>query len=109
KTLGQFRVEVQRGTMRIHLDLGDLAYDLSTLFTMLWSMAVCYKVVPAGVVEVEEGGRFLAARDIERSEIEEVMDALVVERFNAGDLNPEGVLGPADYANKARTNDRSPP
>ena len=108
KTLGQFRVEVQRGTMRIHLDLGDLAYDLSTLFTMLWSMAVCYKVVPAGVVEVEEGGRFLAARDIERSEIEEVMDALVVERFNAGDLTPEDVLELEAEFNRRLTNDIIP-
>lgn len=108
KTLGQFRVEVQRGTMRIHLDLGDLAYDMSQLLTMLWSMTVCYKVIPAGIVEVEEGGRFLAAQEITREQIEEAMDALVVERFNSGELTMQDVADLEEEFNKRLTDESVP-
>lgn len=89
KTLGQFRVEVQRGTMRVRLDLGDLAYDAAMLLTMMWAMMVKYKVVPAGIVEVEEGGKFLAARDIPEEELTEVMDSIVLPMFASGQLNPD--------------------
>ena len=89
KTLGQFRVEMQRGTMRVRLDLGDLAYDASTTLTMLWAMMIAYKVKPAGIVEVEEGGRFLASRTIEEDEIAEVMDGIVMPMFAQGELTPQ--------------------
>lgn len=108
KTLGQFRVEVQRGTMRIHLDLGDLAYDMSQILTMLWSMVVRYKVIPSGIVEVEEGGRFLAAEEVTREEIEGVMDELVVERYNAGELTTQDIADLEAEFNKRLTNDTVP-
>lgn len=108
KTLGQFRVEMQRGTMRIHLDLGDLAYDMSQLLTMMWAMTVRYKVIPAGIVEVEEGGRFLAATEISREEIEAVMDGLVVERFNAGELTMQDVADLEEEFDKRLTGDTVP-
>lgn len=108
KTLGQFRVEVQRGTMRIHLDLGDLAYDMSQLLTMLWSMVVRYKVIPAGIVEVEEGGRFLAAEEISREQVEGVMDELVVERFNSGALTTQDVADLEVEFNKRLTGESIP-
>lgn len=92
KTLGQFRVEMQRGTMRIHLDLGDFAYDMSQLLTMMWSMMIAYKVVPSGVVEVEEGGKFLGAREIGTNEIAQVMDEIIMTQFNEGAVQPEDMI-----------------
>lgn len=87
KTLGQFRVEMQRGTMRVRLDLGDLAYDMSQLLTMMWSMVLAYKVKPAGIVEVEEGGKFLGAREIDTDEITELMDAIIMPLFQQGQID----------------------
>lgn len=87
KTLGQFRVEMQRGTMRVRLDLGDLAYDMAQLLTMMWSVMLAYKVKPAGIVEVEEGGKFLGAREIDTDEITELMDGIIMPLFQQGQID----------------------
>lgn len=92
KTLGQFRVEVERGTNRVRLDLGDLAYDLSELLTMMWSMVVAYKIVPNGIVEVEEGGKFLAARTITTEMITDIMDETIMQQFQAGEIDAATIL-----------------
>lgn len=86
KTLGQFRVEMQRGTMRVRLDLGDLANDSAKTLSMMWAMMVKYKIEPAGVVEVESGGRFLASREISEQEIERQMDAIVMPMLANGEI-----------------------
>lgn len=86
KTLGQFRVEVQRGTMRVRLDLGDLAYDASIGLSMIWSMMVAYKVKPSGVIEVEEGGKFLGYSQIDAEEIGEVMNSIVLPLWNSDEV-----------------------
>lgn len=92
KTLGQFRVEMQRGTMRVRLDLGDLAYDASQTLSMIWSMMLKYKVEPAGIVEVEDGGRFLAAREISEQDIERKMDSLVMPLIASGEVTADELM-----------------
>lgn len=108
KTLGQFRVEMQRGTLRIHLDLGDLAYDYSQLLTMMWAMMIAYKVIPNGIVEVEEGGKFLAAKTITTSEITEVMDQLVMTQFQEGVINAQDLQEFEEEFNGRLTDDQVP-
>jgi len=108
KTLGQFRVEVQRGTMRVRLDLGDLAYDAAQTLTMLWAMMVKYKIQPAGIIEVEEGGKFLAARDISEEEITQVMDSIVMPMYAQGDFVPEELAELETEFNGRLTDDMVP-
>lgn len=108
KTLGQFRVEVQRGTMRVRLDLGDLAYDAAQTLTMMWAMMVKYKIQPAGVVEVEDGGKFLGARDIGEEEIAQVMDSIVMPMYAQGDFTPEELAELEQEFNGRLTDDMIP-
>lgn len=108
KTLGQFRVEMQRGTMRVRLDLGDLAYDAALALTMMWSMIVKYKIIPSGIVEVEEGGKFLGSREIDESELTEVMDSIVMPMFANGELAAEDLAEIETEFNARLTNDKVP-
>jgi hypothetical protein len=108
KTLGQFRVEVQRGTMRVRLDIGDIAYDHAVGLTMLWAMIVAYKVKPHGIVEVEEGGRFLATRDIFTEEIQEVMDGIILPMFEAGEIGLQDLMDLEEEFNQRLTDDMIP-
>lgn len=108
KTLGQFRVEVQRGTMRVRLDLGDLAYDMATLLTMMWSMMIKFKVVPSGIVEVEQGGKFLASRDIPEEELTEVMDSIVMPMFASGELTTDDLVKLEQQFNDRLTDGKIP-
>lgn len=91
KTLGQFRVEVQRGSMRLKLDVGDFAYDMADLGTMLWAMMNAYKVSADGVVEVEQGGKLLGARDIPTYEVSEVIDGILVGMVESEQMSDEEV------------------
>lgn len=91
KTLGQFRVEVQRGSMRLKLDVGDFAYDMADLGTMLWAMVNAYKISADGVVEVEEGGKFLGSREIEGYEVSETMDEILAGMLEGGQMQDEEV------------------
>jgi len=108
KTLGQFRVEMQRGTMRVRLDLGDLAYDAASTLSMLWAMVVKYKIEPAGVIEVEQGGKFLAAREIDEQEIEGVMDSIVMPMFAQGELSVDDLAELEQEFNARLTDDVIP-
>lgn len=108
KTLGQFRVEVQRGTMRVRLDLGDLAYDAAMALTMMWAMMIKYKVVPSGIVEVEEGGKFLAARDIPEEELTEIMDSIVMPMFSSGQLTAQNLAELEQEFNERLTDGKIP-
>lgn len=77
KTLGQFQIEVQKGTMRLRVDLGDFAYDAATTLRQYWAMTVAYKIAPAGVVELDENGKLVALDDIGPEELEsEIIAAL---------------------------------
>lgn len=108
KTLGQFRIEANRGTIRIRLDLSDMAYDLSDLLTMMWSMTVAFKIIPNGIVEVEEGGKFLAAQEISTEEITEVMDATIMQQFQAGEIDAATVMEFEDEFNARLTDNKVP-
>lgn len=77
KTLGQFQVEVHKGTIRLRQDLADFSYDMSRLLTKYYAMMCAYKLKPQGIIEVEPGGKLLAAKTVEREEARQVvMDAL---------------------------------
>lgn len=89
KTLGQFRVEVQRGSMRLKLDLGDFAYDMADLMTMVWAMVNAYKISADGVVEVEEGGKFLGSKQIEGYEAYQVMDEILSGMIDSGQVRED--------------------
>lgn len=108
KTLGQFRVEMQRGTMRVRLDVGDLAYDAAQTLTMMWAMVIKYKVMPAGIIEVEEGGKFLAAKEIGEEEIGKVMDAIVMPMYAQGELEPTELAELEEEFNSRLTKDLIP-
>jgi len=108
KTLGQFRVEVERGTNRVRLDLGDYAYDMSGLLTMMWSMMLAFKVVPAGVVEVEEGGKFLGARAIDQQEITDLMDRAIMPMFGRGELTTDDIMEFEEEFSKRLTDNTVP-
>lgn len=108
KTLGQFRVEMQRGTMRVRLDLGDLAYDLSTILTMYWSMMVAYKLKPKGIVEIEEGGKFLASREINEREITRIMDSLILPMVEQNQVSYDELVELEEHFNDRLTNDTIP-
>ena len=69
RTLGQFQVEVQKGTIRLRLDLADFAYDMAYFLKMYWAFINAYKIGPQGVVEVTEKGKLIASRRIGRSEL----------------------------------------
>ena len=108
KTLGQFRVEMQRGTMRVRLDLGDLAYDLSTILTMYWSMMVAYKLKPKGVVEIEDGGKLLGAREITEQEITRVMDSLILPLVEQNQITYDELVELEEAFNERLTADTIP-
>lgn len=108
KTLGQFRIEADRGTKRVRLDLGDLAYDLSKLLTMLWSMAVKFKVEPSGIVEIEDGGKFLAAQEITTEQITDLMDETIMQRFQAGEIDAATIMEFEEEFNNRLTDGRVP-
>ncbi len=108
KTLGQFRVEMQRGTMRVRLDLGDLAYDASMTCTMMWAMMMAYKIKPKGIVEVEDGGKLLATRDIYEEEITQKMDAIIMPMVERGQVGLQDLMEFEEEFNKRLTEDMIP-
>lgn len=108
KTLGQFRIEAQRGTIRVRLDVGDLAYDVATTLTMMWAMVNQYKIKPSGIVEVEQGGKFLANRDIPAEEVTRVMDNIVLPMFAQQEITPEELAELEQEFNQRLTDDMIP-
>lgn len=87
KTLGQFQIEVQRGTIRLRLDLTDLAYDYAHFMTMYWAMVNAFKIAPAGIVEVEKGGKLIASRSIGRDELQGVIQPLIERLMQSGQID----------------------
>lgn len=77
-TLGQFQVEVQKGSLKVRLDMADLAYDGATAGKMLLACAK-YKIGQYGVVEVYEHGNLLALKDIHVSEFQDELRSLIFE------------------------------
>lgn len=89
KTLGQFQVEVHKGTIRLRLDLADFAYDASRLLTKYYAMMCAYKIIPAGVVEIEESGKLLGAYEVPRDEVRESIEASLVPMLMSGEIPPQ--------------------
>lgn len=73
RTLGQYQSESMKGTIRLRKDLGDFASDWARVLQKYWAMIVAYKIIPAGVIEVEQGGKLVAAQDIPSDEVKKVI------------------------------------
>ena len=94
RTLGQFQVEVQKGNIRIRLDLADIAYDYANIFTMAWAMVNAYKIDPQGIVEVTEKGKLLAGRTISKQETMQLIQEIVLPLAQNGTLQPDQTQDP---------------
>lgn len=68
KTLGQFRVEMQKGTIKLNVDLTDLAYDMAELAMKMWAMITEYKIKAEGIVTIGQSGKALAYDEISARE-----------------------------------------
>jgi hypothetical protein len=89
KTLGQFQVEVHKGTIRLRLDLADFAYDAARLLTKYYAMMCAYKIIPSGIVEIEESGKLLAAYDVPKDEVRQSVEASLVPMLMSGEIPPQ--------------------
>jgi hypothetical protein len=108
KTLGQFQTEVNRGTMRVRIDVGDYAYDAATSLRMYWAMMVAYKIDREGVVEIEEDGKLLGAFEVEQAELEVAVAEQLYPMVASGEISHEEALAIADMHGKRLTNGRIP-
>lgn len=91
KTLGQHRTEVNKGTLKLRLDLNDLAYDMNSLLRSMWAMMIAYKVDPQGIIQVEPLGRLVGDREYSANEfaaafIEEATMALTQGEITIEDI-----------------------
>ena len=87
KTLGQVRTETMKGTLKLRLDLGDVAYDMNTdLLKKMWAMTVAYKIDPAGIVSVEPTGRLLGNREYTVQEVSKPVIDVGTRMLSAGQL-----------------------
>lgn len=105
KTLGQFNIEVQRGTLRVRADVGDIAYDLAFGGRMLDAAVLAFKLAPAQIIEVTEGGKLLSLDPIDVSEIEQELAQLAEGMMMSGEASFEDLELVQDSFNKARLTD----
>lgn len=89
KTLGQFQIEVHNGTLRLRSDLSDFAYDMAIILKMYWASIVAFKIIPSGVVEIEEGGKLISATDIEADELSVSIARILNPLTSTGRLDME--------------------
>ena len=87
KTLGQFRTEVAKGTLKLRLDLSDVAYDMAEMLKKLWAMIIAYKLEPAGIMSVEPMGKLLANREMGEREVAAAVIEVAAEMLNAEELD----------------------
>lgn len=105
KTLGQFNIEVQRGTLRVRTDTGDVAYDLAVLGRMIHASLLAYKVAPAQVIEVTEGGKLLSLDPVDSSEIEAELAEISQGFLLSGEASLEDLMLVQEAFNTARLTD----
>lgn len=86
KTLGQFRTEVAKGTLKLRLDLADIAYDMSAMLMKMWAMVVAYKIEPHGIVMVEPMGKLLASYEIDPREVQAGIIEIGSQMLMSGEL-----------------------
>ena len=96
KTYGQFRIESNKGVMRQRLDLGDIAYDMATLGTMVWAMAVAFKLKSEGVIEVGDNGKFLGYRPTNPEDVQRMQEQVLYSYFGP-DVDPQGEQAVQDF------------
>lgn len=108
KTLGQFQVEVHKGTIRLRLDLSDFAYDVARLLTKYYAMMAAYKIIPAGVVEIEESGKLLAAYEVSKEDVREAVESLLIPMLMSGEIPPEQMGEVDSELSEALTHGRIP-
>jgi hypothetical protein len=89
KTLGQFQIEVQNGTLRLRSDLSDFAYDMAIILKMYWASVVAFKIIPSGVVEIEDGGKLIAVDDIDADELSVAIARILNPLTSTGRLDME--------------------
>lgn len=108
KTLGQYRMEVSKGTLKLRLDLGDFAYDMAHLLKMYWAMVVAYKIDPAGIVTVEPAGKLLGNQEFTGEELAQQVVEAGTLMLLTGELTPEELMGVDERFNQMLTGQRVP-
>jgi hypothetical protein len=86
KTLGQFRTEVAKGTLKLRLDLSDISYDMAAMLMKMWSMVVAYKIDPNGIVMVDPMGKLLGNREIDPREVQSSIVEIGSQMLMSGEL-----------------------
>lgn len=89
RTLGQYQGETMKGTIRLRKDLGDFASDWARILQKYWAMVVAYKIIPAGVIEVEQGGKLVAAQEIPADEVKKVITNVLTPMLGNGFIAQE--------------------
>lgn len=89
KTLGQFQVEVHKGTIRLRMDLADFSYDMSRVLTKYYAMMCAYKIKPQGIVEIEPGGKLLGVKDIDAKEVQQAVMESLMPMLMSQEIQPQ--------------------
>jgi hypothetical protein len=109
KTLGQFRAEMAKGTLKLNVDLGHLSYDVSNdLLKKMWAMVVAYKIVPKGIVMVEPMGKLLAADEIDGQELQVRMVEVAMAYAQSGQMSAEEAVELEQKFNSMLTSEAIP-
>jgi len=109
KTLGQYRSEVNKGTLKLNLDLVDFSYDMANLLKKYWSMVVTYKIEPAGLVSVQNGGKLIASREIPYYQIATDVVEVGQQMIQAGEMQSvEDLLAIEPAIKELLTNNKIP-
>lgn len=105
KTLGQFNIEVQRGTLRVRTDMGDVAYDLAFGGRMYDAAVLAFKLAPAQIIEVTQGGKLLSLDPIDTSDIEMQLAEIGEGMLLSGEASMEDLVLVQEAFNTARLTD----
>lgn len=88
RTLGQFQIEVDKGTVKLRKDLRILSYDWMRVLKKYWAMVVAYKIVPSGVVEIDKDGKLLAARELPMNDVRQTITDSLLPMLAQGEIQP---------------------
>lgn len=105
KTLGQFNIEVQRGTLRVRTDMGDVAYDLAFGGRMYDAAVLAFKLAPAQIIEVTQGGKLLSLDPIDTRDIEMQLAEIGEGMLLSGEASMEDLVLVQEAFNTARLTD----
>jgi hypothetical protein len=104
KTLGQFQIEVQNGTLRLRADMADFAYDAAMALRMYWASIVAFKIDPGGIVEIYEGGKLLASEPISPENMSKYVAEAVRPLASTGQVDESTLVSFQSYFNDLLTN-----